>query len=264
VGSRTDTGLVADPGLYGPDSVTWRVHGDPVMALAGPRALLLQALQPEAMAGVAGSSGFRDDPWGRLHRTAEYVGVTTFGSTEEAERAGAKVRGIHRRLGLDDPHLLLWVHCTEVESFLTTVTRCGLRLSGDDQDRYYREQVANAQLVGLDAAPDSRVAMADYFRSMRAELEVTPAARDAARFILSPPLRGRLSALKPAWFGIAGVSIGMLPRWARRMYRLPGLPTTDIGATAAGIALRTSLLALPADPRHGPHYRSAQERLAAT
>jgi uncharacterized protein (DUF2236 family) len=254
---------MADHGLYGPGSVTWRVHGDPVMPLAGPRTLLLQALQPEAMAGVSGSSGFKDDPWGRLHRTAEYVGVTTFGTTEEAERAGARVRGIHRRLGLDDPHLLLWVHCTEVESFLTTVTRCGLRLTPKEQDRYYLEQVANAQLVGLETAPTNRAAMAEYFRSMRPELRVTPAARQAARFVLSPPLSGRLTALKPAWFGIAGVSVAMLPRWARRMYRLPGLPLTDMGATAAGIALRTSLLALPEHLRHGPHYRAAQARLAS-
>jgi uncharacterized protein (DUF2236 family) len=253
---------MADVGLYGPDSVTWRVHADPVMALAGPRALLLQALQPEAMAGVAGSSGFRDDPWGRLHRTAEYVGVTTFGTTAEAERAGARVRGIHRRLGLDDPHLLLGVHCTEVESFLTTVTRCGLRLTAEDKDRYYAEQVANARLVGLPTAPSSRAAMREYFQSMRPELVATPAARQAARFVLSPPLSGRLTALKPAWFGVAGVSIAMLPRWARRLYRLPGLPTTDVTATVAGIALRSSLLALPQHLRHGPHYRDAMARLA--
>ena len=254
---------MVDVGLYGPESVTWRVHGDPIMPLAGPRTLLLQALQPEAMAGVAGNSGFRDDPWGRLHRTAEYVGITTFGTTAEAERAGAKVRGIHRRLGLDDPHLLLWVHCTEVESFLDVVTRSGLRLTAEEKDRYYLEQVANARLVGLESAPTTREAMAEYFRSMRPELRVTPAARDAARFVMSPPLSGRMRPLKPAWFGIAGVSVAMLPRWARRMYRLPGLPTTDVGATAAGIALRTSLLALPDHLRHGPHWRAAQDRLSA-
>jgi len=254
---------MADVGLYGPASVTWRVHSDPVMPLSGPRALLLQALQPDAMAGVAGSSGFRDDPWGRLHRTAEYVGITTFGTTAEAERAGARVRGIHRRLGLDDPHLLLWVHCTEVSSFLDVVTRCGLRVSDADKDRYYEEQVANARLVGLPTAPSSQQAMAEYFRSMRPELVATPAARQAARFVLAPPLSGRLAALRPAWFGVAGIGVAMLPRWARRLYRLPGLPTTDVGATAAGIALRTSLLALPEHLRHGPHYRDAMERLAS-
>ena len=76
-------------------------------------------------------------------------------------------------------------------------------------------------------------------------------------------LHRALRALRPAWFGLAGVGVAMLPRWARRMYRLPGLPTTDVGATAAGMALRTSLLALHEHLRHGPHYRDAMARLAA-
>ena len=119
-------GAANDPGLYGPGSVTWRVHADPSMALAGLRALLLQALHPLAMAGVAQHSEFRGDPWGRLFRTAEYVGTTTFGTTVEAQRAVAKVRGIHRQLTatdpatgqtyrIDRPDLLRWVHCVEVE-----------------------------------------------------------------------------------------------------------------------------------------------------
>jgi uncharacterized protein (DUF2236 family) len=133
--------LSPDPGLYGPDSVTWRVHADPTMALSGLRALLLQAVHPLAMAGVAQHSDFREDPWGRLFRTAEYVGVTTYGTTSQARRAGAKLRGIHGRLAgiepetgityrVNDPHLLRWVHCVEVESFLTTAIAadCGCRL----------------------------------------------------------------------------------------------------------------------------------------
>jgi uncharacterized protein (DUF2236 family) len=151
------TAEAPDPGLHGPDSVTWRVHADPSMALAGLRALLLQALHPLAMHGVIAHSDFRADPWGRLFRTAEYVGVTTYGTTEQARRAGARVRGIHRRLGgiepesgtayrVDDPALLRWVHCVEVESFLSTALRCGLRLSEADQDRYYTEQLRSAEL----------------------------------------------------------------------------------------------------------------------
>ena len=69
-----------DPGLFGPGSITWRVHGDPIMWIAGLRALLLQALHPAAMAGVLSHSDFRADPWGRLFRTADYVGVVSFGS----------------------------------------------------------------------------------------------------------------------------------------------------------------------------------------
>jgi uncharacterized protein (DUF2236 family) len=267
-----------DPGLYGPDSVTWRVHADPSMALAGLRALFLQAVHPLAMAGVAQHSDFRTDPWGRLFRTAEYVGVTTYGTTAEATRAAARVRGIHRKLAgiepesgrpyrVDDPHLLLWVHCVEVESFLSTAVRSGLRLSRDEQDTYYAEQLTNARLIGLPSAPASRAEMADYFAAIRPELRVTADARAAARFVLLPPMPAKVALgtpARPAWIALAGTAFGMLPRWARRLYRLPGLPTTDLGATSAGLALRTGLLAVPAGLRHGPHLKDAQARLGLT
>jgi len=69
---------VNDVGLFGPDSVTWRVQSDPIMWVAGLRALLLQAVHPAAMAGVLDHSDFRADPWGRLSRTANYVGTVAF------------------------------------------------------------------------------------------------------------------------------------------------------------------------------------------
>lgn len=267
-----------DPGLFGPDSVTWRVHGDPVLAVGGLRALLLQSLHPRAMAAVAQNSGFRSDPWGRLQRTAEYVGRISFGTTEEAQRAAARVRGIHRRLTgtdpdsgetfrIDDPELLLWVHCCEVDSFLTTVRRAGLPLTQAGAERYLAEQVLAATLVGLpaDAVPASSKDLTDYFAEVRPQLRLTPLAREAARFVLLPPMPTWvqwLTPARPAWGGLAGLGFALLPRWARRLYRLPGLPTTDAGATAAVRGLRRSLLALPAAVRDGPHQKAARERLA--
>ena len=118
-------------GFFGPDSVTWRMHSDPTFSVGGLRALLLQALHPVAMDGVARfSGGFREEPWPRLIRTATYVDTLTFGTRTEARARGDRVRGIHRRLGaieettgrtyrVDDPDLLLWVHCCEVDSLLT-------------------------------------------------------------------------------------------------------------------------------------------------
>src|ERR1700712_3396431 len=88
--------MAADPGIYGPGSVTWRVHADPLLGLGGLRALYLQAIHPLAMAGVAAHSDFRADPWGRLFRTAQYIGTVTYGTTLEARRAAARVRGVHR------------------------------------------------------------------------------------------------------------------------------------------------------------------------
>ena len=266
-----------DTGLYGPDSVTWRVHADPSMALAGLRALFFQAVHPLAMAGVAQHSDFRNDPWGRLFRTADYVGTTTYGTTAEAHRAGAKVRGIHRRVvgfepqtheayRADDPALLRWVHCVEVESFLTTAVRCGLRLSRSEQDAYYAEQTIGATLVGLRRSdvPDSVGAMADYFRDVQPELRVTPEARRAAGFVLWPPMPALVqlgTPARPAWVALATAAFAMLPRWARRLYRMPGLPTTDAAATAAGLAFRAGILVVPERLRHGPALKTAKSRL---
>jgi uncharacterized protein (DUF2236 family) len=267
----------ADAGLYGPDSVTWRVMSDPSMALAGIRALLLQTLHPLAMAGVAQHSDFQQDPWGRLFRTAEYVGVTTFGTTEQARRAGARVRGIHKRLRgveretgtpyrVDDPALLLWVHCAEVESFLSTAVRCGLRLTREEQDRFYGEQAEGAALVGLDPdqVPGSVDEVAAYFAAVRPALRATAEARRGARFVLWPPMPALVqlgTPARPAWTALATTAFALLPRWARQLYALPGLPAVDLAATGVGSALRRGLLVVPAGLRQGPHLAAAQERL---
>ena len=272
--------MAYDLGYFGPHSVTWRLHSDPVLWMGGLRALFLQALHPLAMAGVEQHSGFRTDPWGRLFRTADYVGVTTYGTRAEADRAAARVRGRHRRyravepesgveFAVDDPDLLLWVHCCEVDSFLTVARRGGLRLSAADADRYVAEQTRAARLVGIPdgAAPRTVAELAAYFERMRPELRLTRAARQAARFVLVPPLplAARLATpARPAWIGVAGLAFALLPGWARRLYRLPGLPTTDLGATAAVLALRTALRTLPPPLREGPHYRKAKARLATT
>jgi hypothetical protein len=55
----------------------------------------------------------------------------------------------------------------------------------------------------------------------------------------------------------------MLPRWARRLYGLPGLPTTDLTADIAGRLLRAALLRAPQRWLEGPAHRAARERLAA-
>lgn len=181
---------MVDVGLFGPASVTWRVHADPLMGVAGLRALLLQALHPVAMRAVSEHSRFREDPWGRLRDTANYVGLTTFGSTAEALTAGARVRAVHATVHGTDPvtgrdysgedvDLLLWVHACLVDSFLDVVRRGGLRLTDAEADAYVAEQVRAAALVGLepDVVPASRAALAEHLARTRGDLAVTPAAR---------------------------------------------------------------------------------------
>lgn len=268
-----------DAGLFGPDSVAWRIHGDPAMLVAGFRALQLQAVHPLVMAGFDDNSFFRDDPWGRLRRTGDWVATVTYGTTAEAERTGATLRRIHARLApgvepesgepyrVDDPALLLWVHCTEVESFLSTYRRCGGSLRRGDGDRYVDEMRQSARLVGLPAGevPGSEAEIADYYDQVRPQLRVTARARRNVRWGFAPPMPLWVrfgTPARPAWAGLMTLAAAMLPRWARRLYGLPGLPTTDLGATLTGQLLRLGALTLPDPWVRSPAYRAALSRQA--
>ena len=266
-----------DAGLFGPDSVTWRIHGDQSMALAGFRALLLQAVHPVVMAGFNDNTVWFDDMWGRLQRTGDWVGTVTYGTTPEAEKAGRILRRIHAALppgvepesGLpyrvDDPELLRWVHVTEVESFLSTYRRCGGLLRPGDADRYVDEMRTSAELVGLErhTVPATEAEIEDYYDYVRPQLRVSKVARgNTLKFLLPPmPRWVRLGTpARPAWAGMVGLGIAMLPPWARRLYGLPGLPTTDLLATANGYAVRRALAALPLVITGNPAYGQALRR----
>jgi len=265
-------------GLFGPDSITWQVHADPILIVGGIRALLLQALHPLALAGVVEHSGFKEDPWGRLGRTAEFVGVLTYGTRSDAAKAAARVRGAHRGLAgaepetgtpyrVDDPALLLWVHCCEVDSFLSTVRRAGADLSDGEADAYLSEQVLAAELMGVprEDVPADRADLADYFTAIQPMLRATAESQRALRFLLAPPMPVWVRVLTPArlgWGGLTALAFGLQPSWARKMYRLPGLATTDAAATASVRALRSSLQRLPPKWREGPALKAARERLA--
>src|SRR5207302_5178302 len=73
-----------DPGLFGPDSVTWRVMREPLLILSAGRALLMQAANPLVAQGAIDHSSYQEDPYGRLERTVEWVTVVCFGTTSEA------------------------------------------------------------------------------------------------------------------------------------------------------------------------------------
>ncbi|WP_406107144.1 oxygenase MpaB family protein [Micromonospora globbae] len=274
-----------DLGLFGPGSVTWKVHAEPVLIVGGLRSLYLQALHPRAMAGVAQNSDYRTDAWGRLVRTATYVATTVYGTTAEAEEAGRRVRRLHARMSavdprtgerfrVDDPDLLRWVHVAEVESFLDTARRAGLPLTPAEVDGYYTEQRRSAALVGLDPAtvPGTAAEVADYYASVRPELRMTREAAETALFLTAPPLPWKLRlpvrlglTLGPprwAYFGVAATALGLLPAWARRMYGGLGLPTTALSADLTVRGLRLALAALPQRCRAGPIQQAAMERAA--
>jgi uncharacterized protein (DUF2236 family) len=218
----------ADDGLFGPRSVVWRVHRDRSFALAGIRSLMVQALHPLAMAGVAQHSNWQQDPMGRLAATSGYILAVTYGDTAAAEQAGSRVRAIHRHVngtdtvtGLEyhaaDPALLLWIHAAMVDSIIQVVQRYGRMLDAEGADAYVAEMVRFAELVGVPAAqvPASVAALQEYIESVE-PLRATPAAIDAIRVVLDPPGLG--DDMRELWHDLGQVAIGTLPGWARSMY----------------------------------------------
>jgi uncharacterized protein (DUF2236 family) len=266
-----------DLGLFGPDSVSWRLHAEPILWMAGFRALLLQTLHPRALAGVLQNSNFREDPWGRLFRTARFYGDVVYGSTDVARRAGARVRGLHSRLSatdpgtgeafrVDDPELLLWVYVTATESFCTTALRGGLALSDADVRRYYEEQRAVAELVGLEpeSVPATPADIEAYYERVRPQLRADADARATARYLALPafPLGLGWTPIRPMWIGVAAYGYSLLPPWARRLYGMSGPPLTDLTATLTTRALRLFAQTRPRNLLEGPIYRAAKRRAA--
>ena len=235
-------------GLFGPQSVTWRVHGDLTsMMVGGVASLLLQMLHPAVLAGVWDHSRFREDMHGRLRRTARFIAVTSYGSRAEAEAIIAKVRHVHGFVQgalpdgtpyrADDPRLLAWVHVTESISFLDGWRRYaepGMPLA--DQDRYFAEVAVVGEKLGADPVPRSRAEAEALIAAMRPELLVDARTRDVAHVLLNQPAPSL--AAKPFQALTFQAAIDLLPPWARRMHRLsgPGLAAPAVRAATRGAA----------------------------
>ena len=216
-----------DPGLFGPDSVSWQVHGDfSSMLIGGISALLMQALHPLALAGVWDHSNFRQDMLGRLRRTGQFISGTTFGSRQDAEWLIDKVRTIHlqvvgtapdgRPYAASDPDLLTWVHVAEVSSFLAAHLRYrNPNLSPADQDRYYAEIALVAERLGARDIPRSRREVGDYLARMQPQLLCDERSREVLRLLLAAPAPSRLA--KPFGALMMRAGIDLLPDWASAM-----------------------------------------------
>ena len=236
-----------------------RVHGDSSMFVGGIRALLLQSLHPLAMAGVAGHSGYRGDPWGRLQRTSYFLAVTAFGPASAAQAATERVKAIHQRVtgtapdgrpyAASDPHLLTWVHIAEVDSFLRAHTRFGAQpLDQAGRDGYVADLARVALELGVPDPPRTEAELADRISQYRTELRGTAEARSAARFLLLKP---PLPAVARVPYGVlAAAATSLLPGWARRPLYLPHLPLTEtalVRPAAHGVihAIRWALTSPP-------------------
>jgi len=235
------------PRWFAPGSAIRIVHGDSSMYVGGVRALLLQMLHPLAMAGVAGHSGYRGDPWGRLTRTATFLASTTFGTVDDAEETVARIRAVHDRVRgkaadgtpyrAGDPHLLRWVHVAEADSFLTAHDRYGLRpLSPAARDQYVAQSATVGRRLGATDLPETVAELRDAIEGYRPELVATPEALDAADFLLREPPVG--PAMRFPYLMLASGAVAMLPGWARAELGRDTWPTRTFGPAGAGLVTR--------------------------
>ncbi|MDX6805839.1 oxygenase MpaB family protein [Terrihabitans rhizophilus] len=243
-------------GLFETDAVIRRVHGDfTSMMIGGVSALMLQMLHPGALAGVWDHSNFRHDMPGRLRRTAQFIGTTTYGSREDAERLIERVALIHRRVrgelpdgtpySADDPRLLTWVHVAEVSSFLRAFLRYrDPLLSPRLQDRYLDESAEIARRLGAEDIPRSRREIAEYLREMRRELRFDERTREVQQALLSQPAASA-SALAPFQTLVFDAGIELLPHWGAQLHGFnfgPGRRAAiRAGAAGMGAVLRWGL-----------------------
>ena len=220
---------IADDGWFGPDSLTWLIQTDWSVIIGGVESLLVQTLHPPTMSGVAQHSAYKEDPFGRLHRTANFIGTTTFGSAAEAERMVETIRRVHNRVTgvtpsgepyeANDPHNLAWVHCTEVDGFLRSYRRYGtVDITDAEADQYVSEMAKVGEALGVIDAPRSVAELNTRLESYIPELRYDAQAREAIRWLMLPP--NKIGAQAP-YMVILGAAINLLPNWARRKLWLP-------------------------------------------
>jgi uncharacterized protein (DUF2236 family) len=238
------------------------VLSEPVMWIAGVRAMYMQALHPRVMLGTWQNTAFAkpDEAWGRFTRTVEFVRVRTYGTKPEVNRAGARLRKVHSsltgvdsdgvRFRLDDPELLLWVHCGEIGSYAEIARRSGVHVTAAELDTFIAEQRRSAEVVGLSPSivPATMAELEAYYQRMRPRLRACGEARQALRLSFAPKLP---LAKKPLQLVVPPVNVlayASLPRWARRLYGTPAIGLTDAAITLALRAAFESTTRIP------PHF----------
>jgi uncharacterized protein (DUF2236 family) len=238
-----------DPGLMGPDSVTWRLHSEQWLIAAGARAFLMQAAHPVVAQGALDHSRFREDPFGRVFQTVQGMSTLIFGTTAEVNAMARHINQLHLTVrgtlaetvgrhtagepySAMDPPALLWVHVAFVDSVLTAYRSLVGPLSPDECEQYWQESCRYARRLGLTDAmlPPGYSAIQAYIQDAIAsgEVAVGSGARIIAQTILRPPLHW---ARRPLWAVVRLLTVGQLPPAIRVQY---GLRWTPLHAAAFG------------------------------
>ncbi|MDQ3729930.1 MAG: DUF2236 domain-containing protein [Actinomycetota bacterium] len=233
--------------LFTDDSMIRRIHRERAVAISGPRALLMQAAHPLAVAGLLAHSSALDEPYDRLARTAEIMDTITFGTRADADRVTRRVRAMHNRVKGEiaetvgpypagtpyragDPELLLWVLFTLVDSALVVYRKYVGSISRSEEAAFWEDYKVAGSLFGLEREdmPDTLADLDAYRRDMLEgdRLHVNEWARDHAReIVLEPPVP---IALRPLVEAVNFTTIALLPDRIREEYGFKPLPPVAI------------------------------------
>ncbi|MCZ4079972.1 oxygenase MpaB family protein [Rhodococcus sp. H36-A4] len=243
-----------DFGIFGPDSVTWKVYRCPTSMTVGfTRTALTEMFDPLVVASVAGTGSLRERAADRYDRTLEYAGALVLADSATAAHAADTLMRIHTRItGRDpvtgqaydpnDPAGQLWIHLTQWQSVLHVYERFGPgRLSAEDDRQYWGECAIAAQFQTIDPAdvPRSRAEMRAYYQRVLPDLVVSETAVEHAHLILNganlalTELPGPLRVVSPLvqWL-LRRATIATLPRWMRTAIGSRQGPIVDAGVTA--------------------------------
>jgi uncharacterized protein (DUF2236 family) len=245
-------------------SIAHRVNMEPVIALGGGRALLLQVLHPLVAAGVDNHSNFTDEPFRRGFRTADIMLKLAFGDAATSKRQAEILRRMHERVkgatsdgevyDALDPGLLVWVWATLVDVSLLMYERGVRSLTSDERERYYQEQKLIAYACGVPegGCPDDLVAFERYFDDMlRTKLRVTKTARLVAFAGRKPPLPRPFDRL--AGGVVTLFTAGMLPETLRDELGYEWTPGRQRVLDAAFFLSRLTAKVVPRAIRHVPN-----------
>jgi uncharacterized protein (DUF2236 family) len=257
-----------DLGFFGPRSVAWRVHANPVaLAVGGVAAVILELAEPRVRTGVWEHSTFRTDPLARMRRTGEATMITTYGPTAEAEARVAMVTRMHERVGgvtpegrpykALEPELMAWVHLTAGWGFLNAYrayVQPGMSLA--DQDRYYAEGGRLGRAFGAVDPPASVAQARAFFAQMKPKLVPHPIIDEFLGIVsTTSPLGAAGRALQPL---VVEAAIDLVPPDIRAGLKLP--------VQSARLALARPVLrglALAGSLAPNPIVRDARRRAAA-
>jgi len=264
-----------DAGLFGPDSVSWQVNRETSVLFGGARALLMQAAHPLVLAGARQTGFYERNPWKRLDRTLRVTYTMTFGTREEALEAARRVNRVHEDIhGIDevtglrydafDPDLLLWVHACLVDSQLLFERLLVGRLDDEGRERYHREQMLGAELLGLprERIPVTVPALGAYIDEVVASgiLRVSADTMKVANLIRRPP---KEVPWRPVLRQIARWAFGTIPAPLRELYgvRLNAFDRFQLRGSIG--ALRLVRPVLPARIREIVPARQAARRVSS-